>query len=315
MRFPFAPAPQGGKVSPDMRGKAIGLFMFVLGFGGFGASFFANCPPDSSGVAWIFQEAGYAQWQFYDLTWEGQYLCLELFLYTRGWRVPPPSFLSLTLRLSTFGASLTKTIALQRVGERGEVVSYFGQLILARRELGFGSYLSVRISGGPSGVELGLSSDSLRVFGERTFYVGSAGGTGGPLVPAPPGSSVSLPSSPASSANTFRECQGMEDAPYVSPGRYRGELGWPGQGQPLDSKDWLRVNLNAGHILELRVSTPKPVSVQLLDPNGREVGRISGSGELGLTFQASLRGTHYLCLSIFESFPSFTYVLDISIRR
>jgi len=107
----------------------------------------------------------------------------------------------------------------------------------------------------------------------------------------------------------------MEDAPYLSPGRYQGELGWPGPGQALDSKDWLRVNLNAGHILELRVSTPKPVSVQLLDPNGREVGRISGSGELGLTFQASVRGAHYICVSIFESCPPFTYILDISIRR
>ena len=298
-----------------MRGKAIGLFVFVLGFGGFASTFFASCPLDSSGVAWISPEAGYAQWQFYDLAWEGQYLCLEFFLCTRGWRVPPPSFLSLTLRLSTFATALTKNIALQRIGEKGEVVSYFGQLILSRRELGLGSYLSVRVSGGPSGVELGLSSNSLRVFGERTFYAESAGGTGGPLVPAPSGSSVSRPSSSPSSANTFRECQGMEDAPYVSPGRYQGELGWPGPGKTLDSKDWLRVNLNAGHILELRVNTPKPVSVQLLDPNGREVGRISGSGELGLTFQAAFRGTHYLCISIFESFPSFTYVLDISIRR
>ena len=289
--------------------------MFVLGFGGFASTFFASCPPDSSGVAWISPEKGYCQWQFYDLSWEGQYLCLELFLYTRGWRVPPPSFLSLTLRLSTFGTALTRTLALQRIGEKGEIVSYFGQLILTRRELGLGSYLSVRISGGPSGVELGLSPHSLRVFGERTFYVGSAGGTGGPFVPAPPDSSGSRPSSSPSYVNTFRECQGMEDAPYLSPGRYQGELGWPGPGQTLDSKDWLRVNLNAGHILELRVSTPKPVSVQLLDPAGREVGRISGAGELGLTFQASLRGTHYLCISILQSFPSFTYILDISIRR
>ena len=298
-----------------MRGKAIGLCMFVLGFGGFASTFFASCPPDSSGVAWISPEKGYCQWQFYDLSWEGQYLCLELFLYTRGWRVPPPSFLSLTLRLSTFGTALTRTLALQRIGERGEIVSYFGQLILARRELGLGSYLSVRISGGPSGVELGLSASSLRVFGERTFYVGASGGVGGPIVLNPPASSPAAPSSPLSPEKTFRECEGMADAPYVSPGRYKGELGWPGPGKSLDAKDWLRVNLNAGHILEVRISTPTPVSVQLLDPAGREVGRISGAGELGLTFQASVRGAHYICVSIFESCPPFTYILDISIRR
>jgi len=298
-----------------MRGKAIGLLALVLGFGGLASPFSASRAPDSSGFAWIPTETAYAQWQFYDLSWEGQYLCLELFLHTRGWRAAPPSFLSLSLRLSTFGAALTKNIALQRVGEKGEIVSYFGQMILSRRELGLGSYLSVRISGGPSGVELGLSASSLRVFGERTFFAGSAGGAGGPVVLNSPISSASVPSSSSPPEKIVRECEGMEDAPYVSPGRYRGELGWSGPGKPLDSKDWLRVNLNVGHILELRVSAPNPVSVQLLDPHGREVGRISGSGELGLTFQASLRGSHYICISVSQSFPTFPYVLDISIRR
>lgn len=298
-----------------MRGKAIGFLALVLGFAGLASPFIASRAPDNSGLVWISGETGYAQWQFYDLSWEGQYLCLELFLHTRGWRVVPPSMLSLPLRLSTFGASLTKNVALQRVGEKGEVVNYFGQLILARRELGLGSYLSVRISGGPSGVELGLSANSLRVFGERTVYVGLAGGAGGPVVFNPPVPSISAASSSFTPERTFRECEGMEDAPYVSPGRYRNELGWPGPGQAVDAKDWLRVNLNVGHVLELRVSVPKPVSVQLLDANGREVGRISGAGELGLTFQAPIRASYCICVSITETSPLFTYVLDISIRR
>lgn len=307
--FPQGPPPHS---IPVMAAAWVGIALIVLGFWDPEASFSASSWPDGAGWVWLPGGSGQAQWQFCELSGEGQYLSVELLVHTQGWPASPPEFFSLTLRFSTFGAALTRKIQVQRVRETGKMVAYFGQLILARRELGFGSYLCVHLSGGPSGVEIGVHPDSLRILGER-FSLGpsAAGGAGGPLVlPARPQAS----SAPLSELR-FRECAGPKDSPYLSPGRYAGELGWSGPGSPVDDKDWLRVNLNQGHLLELRVSTPKPVTLVLLDPSGQEVGRVKGSGQIGLTYQALVRGAYAVLLSITEGVPVFTYTLEISLRR
>lgn len=291
----------------------------AVGLGTLGTTFVSSGQPDPSGWTWLPASGGYAHWYLYDLAWEGQYLSIELLLRTRGWQTPPPPVLSLSLQFSTFGSTLSLRVQMQRVAERTGMVTYFGQIVLARRDLNFGSSLCVKLLGGPLGVELGVHPSSLRVFGERSAFVGaqgSVGVVGGPLLSLPspsptPLESTALPTSP----KTVRECAGMEDAPYLSPGRYQGELGWAGPGSEPDVRDWLRVNLWKNDVLELRVYAPKALHLRVLDPHGQEVGRVSGSGALGLIFQATAHGAHWICLAITESSPLFTYVLDLAIRR
>ncbi|MCS7239665.1 MAG: hypothetical protein NZ651_00185 [Candidatus Bipolaricaulota bacterium] len=299
-------------------GILLGLVFSILGSG---SEFFANGRPDSSGWVWLRMGNGLAQWQFYDIAWEGQFLNVELVLQTRGWQIPPPISLTIALQFSTFGASLTRRVCLQRVAEASGVIQYFGQVVIARRDLKFGSYLCIQLSEAPLGVEVGVHPSSLRILGEHTGYLGqgSAGGVGGPLVASPPkdggkGEAVVFPAA-STVERKLRECVGMEDAPYVSPGRYLGELGWPGPGSSVDCRDWLRVNLNTGHVLEVLINTPRTVNLWLLNPWGQEVGRVSGFGKIGLTYQATARGVYWVCISVTESPPSFTYTLDLSIHR
>lgn len=294
------------------------LLSFVLGVLGCGGEFFACGRSDSSGWTWVSGPNALAQWQFYDLAWEGNFLGIELLLPTRGWQTPPPPSLVVTLQFSTFGASLTRRIHLQRVAETSGIVQYFGQVTLARRDLNLGSYLCVRLFMVPVGVEFGVRETSLRVGGEHSFYAakqGDVGGAGGPLVSPSVITSKTglLPADLA--AKAFRECERMEEAPYLSPGRYMGELGWPGPGCNVDSRDWLRVNLNAGHVLELQVDTPKILYLRLLDPSGQEVGRVKGSGRIGLVYQPTVRGVYFVCISVTENTPLFAYTLNLSIRR
>lgn len=277
-----------------MRAIWLGILVIGFGFGNLGASFSASVRPASAGWVWWSCGSGQVQWQFSPLSWAGQSLSVELLIYTQGWPTCPPQFFSLTLEFSTAGAALTRQIQVQRVEEMGKIVVYFGRIILP--DWKFGSCFLVCLSGGPTGVQIGVHQDSLRICGERA-----------PLVLPPP--------SPQEEAKSFWESERPQDAPYLSPGRYRGELGWPGPGSAVDAKDWLRVNLNSGHLLELRVNAPKPVVLVLLDPSGQEVGRVSGSGQIGLVYQASIRGPYVICISITESLPLFTYTLEISIRR
>lgn len=321
--LPFGLPRLGDKLSASMRPIYALFFGLVATLNCFGGGFYASGRVDSAGWAWFPGGAGQAQWEFYDLAWEGQYLSVEIFLQTRGWQVPPPSSLCLALQFSSFSASITKQVKLQRVAEKGEYVSYFGQMILSRRDLDLGSYLVVRLKNCPNNVEIGVHQASLRVLGERSASLASLGGSGmgGPLVTGFSGATdtraVDNPSPIFSqiSAKTVRECAGMEDAPYVSPGRYECELGWPGPGFALDSRDWMRVNLNAGHLLDVQANSPHPIILSIFDPFGREVGRVSGSGLLGITYQAPAPGVYWICVAINQSTPLFTCTLDIAIRR
>lgn len=281
------------------------LLGLALGLTAAGTSFFASGHADSLGWTWFPGARGQAQWQFYDVPGEGHHLAVEILLQTRGWRTPPPS-LSLTLQFFTFSSSVTRRVQLQRIGEKGECVAYFGQVILARRDLHLGSYLAVKLKSGPAGVEIGVHPSSVRIKGETP-----AGGIAGPLVPE----MSRAPFAPPPISLTIRECVGMKDAPYVSPGWYEGELGWPGPGSPPDSQDWLRVNLGATQLLEVRVCSPYTVCLALFDPFGQEVGRVRGSGQIGISYQASVPGAHWICVSIGECAPLFTYIIGLAICR
>ncbi len=300
------------------------LLGLVVGLTGVGAPPSFGTHTDSAGWAWFSGATGQPQWQFYDLPWESHYLNVEIFLQTRGWRTPPPPSLCLTFQFFTFSSALTRRAHLQRVSEKGEHVGYFGQLILSRRDLNFGSFLTVKLKSGLQDAEIGVHPSSVRIRGEEFFSPSSvAGGVGGPVVVGVPGGVESASSSStllqregqSGQDKIFRECTEKEDAPYVSPGRYVGELGWPGPGSPLDSHDWLKVNLNHGHLLEVRVNSPRPVFLVILNPLGQEVGRILGFGQIGLAYQASAPGAYWVCISLGESAPLFTYTLELAIRR
>lgn len=311
-----------GQAYTGMRAVYLALLGVVVGLTAAGTTFFANGRMDSQGWRWLSSPAGQAWWRFYDLSWEGQYLGVEILVQTRGWWTPPPLSLSLSFRFSALSSVLTKRLQLQRVGQEGQYVTYFGQAILARRDLNLGSYLSVELVGGPIGIEIGVHQSSVRIRGE--IFSGGAGGMGGPLVPAPSDPQVRPASSPALSqpklspepeVKTIRECVGREDAPYVSPGHYLCTLGWPGPGEPVDSQDWFRVNLGPGYLLEVQIDSPQTVRLSILDQSGQEVGWVRGSGKIGLSYQAPRGGVYWVCVSLVEGIPIFTYTVDLTIRR
>jgi len=306
-----------------MRGAYAVIFGLAVGLVGTGATFFASGRADSQGWTWLSDLAGPVRWQFFALPRESQWLSVEILMQTRDWRTPPPSSLPVTTRFSTFSSSRTRRLLLQRVGKKGGYVSYFGQVILARRELDLGSYLSVELLGWPAGVTIGVHEDSVRIRGEEiAFAEFTGGGAGGPLAPLPSDPQPLSILSPnlqeqraPSEGRTIRECTGMEDAPYLSPGRYMGTLGWPGPGQALYSRDWFRVNLWPGYLLEVRINSPRAIRLGILNPSGQEVGWVEGSGQVGIVYQALQAGTYWVCVSIAESTPLFTYTLDFSISR
>lgn len=302
-----------------MRTVVATLLCITFGITLLAAGFSANGHAHTAGWLWFREGGGRAQWRFYDLAWEGQYLSVELLLQSKGWRTPPPPSLGVTLRFSTFCFSLSRRMELQRVEERGEFVAYFGQLILARRDLDFGGYLEVELWLGGSSPEWAVYPSSLRVRGERTAYAPlvSGGGAGGLLVlgPTSPSPPQPLPSFGEPSAQGFRECAGPEDAPFLSPGRYIGQLGWSGPGEALDVQDWLRFNLNSGHRVEIQLFSPQPVSLRLLDPAGQEVGWVSGAGQIGILYQAKTPGVYQACVALVQGTPWFTYILDLRIHR
>lgn len=316
---PLDEAKVGGTLATAMRTVGVALLFVAFRIASLAVDFSANGQADAAGWLWFKGGGGKAQWRFYELAWDGQYLSVELLLQSKGWHTPPPPSLGVVLRFSTFCSSLSRSMELQRVGERGEFVAYFGQLILARRELDFGGYLDVELWLGGSDPEWAVYPSSLRVRGERTAYATqvSEGGAGGPLVlsPTPPLVVQPLPSFGESSAQGFREGTSPEDAPFLRPGRYQGQLGWPGPGEALDAQDWLRFNLNTGHRVEIQVFSPQPVSLRLLDPAGQEVGRVNGAGQIGLIYQAKIPGGYQACLALVQGMPSFTYTLDLLIWR
>ncbi|MBC7318805.1 hypothetical protein H5T57_06135 [Candidatus Bipolaricaulota bacterium] len=281
----------------------------------FGANFSARGVADPQGWIWLCGDIDQPLWRFFDLSWEGSHFVVELAVQTRNWQTPPPASLPVTVYFFTFSSSLTRRVLLQRVGETGSYVAYFGQTLLARRELQIGSYLAVKLSINASEAEIGVHPSSVSVKGERSFVSAPAIGAdaGGPWVP-----SITEPIAQKvqhSPTRTFRECSGTDDAPYISPGKYFGELGWPGPGHPVDAQDWLRVNLRSGQTLEVRVSSPNPVLLRVMDPLGREIGRVEGAGQLGLMCQATTTGSYHVCISVREGTLLFTYSIDIAIRR
>lgn len=310
-----------GHTVPAMRALGVILLCGLVGVPSLGTVFFASGRTDPSGWAWFFGSNGYALWHFYDLAGADSGFFVEVLLSTRGWAVPAPPYLVVSLQFSTFGSRRSLRLEARKTGENGGVVTYFGQVFLARRDLNLGSYLVVRLSGGPPGVEIGVHPTSLRLIGDQRGWVTvgdeSAGSSGGPFIPmSPPARGDPLPSSADPyPARPIRACLGPEDAPYVSPGRYQGTLGWAGPGSELDPQDWLRVNLLKGDVVEVRVTTPRPVHVRVLDPGGKEVGWVTGAGHLGLVHQATRSGVYLICVAIGESTPSFSYLLDLVLRR
>lgn len=299
------------------------LFLaFAIGAVGLAADFAAQGRMDGAG--WYWSRDLYAQWRLFDLAWEGEHLVFVVTLETRGWPTPPPPVLGVVLTFSSFGSpSRTQSVTLQRVAEQGPFVRYFGQVVLARRDIGFGSYLAVSLRARAE-AEVGVSAQALKLVQASPALAGAAG-MGGPflsLASVPPASvestrthSVSKGEGEGVARLTIRECTGLEDAPFLAPGIYHGELGWAGPGNDLDSHDWFRVNLRSGQRLDLRITTPQPVVVMLWDPAGQEVGRLKGQGQLGLVYEARKHGAYAVCIALAESAPTFSYTVEVLIRR
>lgn len=304
--------------------KGIGLIGALVGWValGWAGAFFSPGYPDQSGFSWWRGELGAARWELTDLAGAGDHLFLEFHVWTREWAVPPPQELRVSLTASAMGRwTRTWALTLYRTSERGAQVEYSGQFTLPRRELDFGSTLCVQLGGWPAGVEVGVHPNSLRICSGFPVYASSparqaVGEAGGPFVPLSSSpSDLAGRASPAPSALGIRECQDIEEAPYLAPGVYVGKLGWYGPGTAVDSKDWFRVNLRPSYILEISVDSPSPCSLSLLDPKGVEVGRISGFSQFGLTYQANIPGVYTVCLSTPQVTPAFSYTLKLNLAR
>lgn len=295
-----------------MKGALSAAIAALLSVCAWAMAFFAPGRPDSSG--WYWSCGASAEWQFFDLGAAGEYLLFGITLETRGWTAAPPPLFSVTLSFSSFGCGkVIKTVHLQKVAERGTFVRYFGQVFLARRDLGFGSYLRVCLKAADCSAEVGLHCSSLQLLSQPVITRGY--GAGGPFVPEAQPNTFDNPSPGGGGYFEIRECADADSAPYLAPGVYRGELGWPGPGHPLDDRDWFRINARPGQFIEVVVKTPWPLRLGLFSPAGREVAHVEGQGRLGLIFEAGESGPYGVCLAIYESTPPFSYAVEVRLSR
>jgi hypothetical protein len=110
------------------------------------------------------------------------------------------------------------------------------------------------------------------------------------------------------------ETERMEDAVFLAPGRYIGELGAPDFCcRPGDSRDWYRVNLQPGQMVNLSIAMTGAANcrLSLYDPGGNKVGEIEGNG--GLWHQAEQSGGWYVSVACLQATGIVRYELSIKI--
>lgn len=274
------------------------------------------------GWYWLQDGSGYARWEFLSLP-RSEQIPLEVLVCAMADGELPPE-LAVKLSFAPVGSGIWTPFLLKlsrlQVGKNEAV--YFGQLTLSRRSFNLGSALSVRAEtaikeslgfGRHQGLQLGFRRDSLRLWDGGVFNPGPFQEVWVSILPAsvtprddarPPSPLVKL----------LCETETMEDAHFLSPGRYRGELGWPGPGKPMDSRDWYRLNLQPGQMLRLSltVSGNEECYLGLYNPRGGRVGEIRGNF-VELSYLADEPGGWYVRISCLRATGIIHYELSVSI--
>lgn len=262
----------------------------------------------SSDWYWI-SNRSHARWEFLSIpAGTDPYLAVEAFLCLAQAEGALPAEIQARFSISgsAGGAAQVWLVRLRRIQLAGAHALYFGQLFVPRRTVG--SRLVVSLDGAELGLPVGVHPQSVRVL--------AALGAGSPALPAAPvtGSPTPANPTPESLLRVLPHCESFEGAPYLTPGTYRGSLGWAGPGTAPIGKGAYRVNLRAGQIVSVRIETEGACRLVLLDPGGRVVGEIEGSSWLGLEYRAGTSGAWGILVLCREGGPQFTYRLTLDIR-
>lgn len=271
---------------------------------------------------WLSQQT-HAQWEFFALPSNPDpYVALETFLGLSQPNGTAPTEIEVRFQIATSTRCVRRTYVarLNRVQANHGSALYFGQVFLSRRDVGLGSRLTVRLDGAQSRLPLGVHSSSVRVRVSGglapipVLVAATEAGRGGGLDEV---SGILATGSPVGNPQTVRSLPDSEHAataPFLAPGVYRGELGWPGPYQAMNGRDVYRVNLRVGQVVTVRVEASSGCILILLDPTGRKVGAVEGSSWLGLEYRANVAGAWQVLIACREGGPRFPYTLTLNIR-
>ncbi len=315
----------GGNCTAEWRWFAVaGALVLVWGWLTWGATLAAEgFWTTGTGYAdWYWLDSRcHAEWEFFTLPASGESsVVVEAFLCLPTANGSPPAEITARFKIHTTSipAGRLWVARLNRIQTTADHAMYFGQLFLPRREIGLGSRLTVRLDGEQAAIPIGVHPGSVRVAvdpGRSVPALAAAvsNDVGGPLEAGGPASAVPVHGSAA--LRTLPPSETVEAAPFLSPGTYRGTLGWTGPYEAPQGKGLYRVHLRAGEVITVRIETGSPCVLTLLDPNGRKVGEIAGSSWLGLEYRAHTSGAWQLLIACPSGGPRFTYTLSLGIRK
>lgn len=266
----------------------------------------------------------HAVWEFFTLPANPEpYVAIEAFVCLLHPRGGLPGEIEVRFQIGTSTGCVSRTVVarLHCIQTSHESALYFGQAFLARRDVGLGSRLTVRLDGGQSRLPVGVHSGSVRVSAGLGWGPGPGGGAvteagrGGGL------DEIRTARGPTGGAGegqptvrSLPDSEHAETAPFLAPGVYRGELGWPGPYAPVDGKAVYRVILRPGQIVTVRLEPSADCVLVLLDPAGRKVAEVEGSSWLGLEYRAAVGGAWQVVIACREGRPRFPYTLTVQIR-
>ena len=265
-------------------------------------------------AVWV-SASGFAHWEFLSLPTAYHHLVLKLTTRAAGEDVP---VIPVCLRIFTL--SLREGRAFRLKLRKVSPGTYFGQLCLSRRDLKSGSQLAVRLTPYPVGVELGLDRHSLtlQLDTDPTIAVRREQEYSGWLSPAGGPQATPVVRRPAAAEPTLAlpETEKMQDAVYIAPGTYAGELGWAGPGSPPDMADWFKVNLLPGQLVRvsLQAQAGVPCTLKLCAPAGNVVAELRAGNELALEYRVEERGPWLLGVIVSDHSHPIHYKFSLEIR-
>lgn len=263
----------------------------------------------------------HAEWEFLTLPVGGDsHVAVEAFvcLSMPNGTSPPEMEVRFLITATSDPAARLWVARLSRIQANHDHAMYFGQLFLSRREIGLGSRLTVRLDGAQAAVPVGVHASSVRVsvgpnVGSAPVLATTAtGGQGGGLEEVE--GAVAAAAVAASLARTLPASDRADAAPFLSPGVYRGTLGWAGPHEMPNGRGLYRVNLRQGEVITVRLETSSPCALYLVDPSGRKVGEVEGSSWLGLEYRAAVSGAWQILITCRSGAPRFPYTLSLGIR-
>lgn len=290
--------------------------------GGLPSSFWAVGEAVESGM--LVGEMGYARWDFMGISPSPQQLVLQLSIWAQGGGDELP----VCLRLSTpaLGDWRLYRLRLRRISRGTIGWLYFGQLCISRRDLALGSSLSVRLDPAVPDVRLWVDRTSVALLtgeGDGPVISGvKVGEYAGWQAPTPPLAGVPRPINPSRPSPStlppgeprqLPDTERFQDAAFLAPGLYRGEIGWPGPG--VDMNDWYKMNLRPGQTLRvaLAVADGGRCGLAIYNARGERVASSKAGCELALEYLAETSGPWYLQISCPQLGQVVTYTLEIGI--